>query len=858
MADDDTPPAITRDPTPVIKRDPTPVIKRDQPTDQPSAGSAVLAGIGHGLTDLFYGGAQLGARMGPDEGGAAFADPADLEARKQTVDKTVAAREQAYQAEPAVKAHPHWAYAGDITGQVAATAPLFAAPGALPTLPARMLGAGITGGLVSTAEPVTSPGDKPGEYKAPDDYGAQKTGQVAAGTVSAAIGQPIGEGVSKVLRWGVGKVGQLFQSEEQAAARKAAEEAGETAAQKEKATTTVEKKLAEAQKSGRLKAGDIIQEMTDARAAGQPITLLDVDPAGGPVRRLGGTIYRGPGDAGGLMHDWQEARTYGIDEASQRTAQGVRLERGIREQLASGDATQAAEELANRRSANARPLWDAAMEGGSTAPLEHQFTQEFTRATEAEAAAMQQLKEAQTRLVAARAKQQTSAVAQREAATTPAQLRAKEVGALGKQAVTGASLPEAAPSGFNEAERAASNDVAAAEQTLAQTRAMKEGIRTRLRQAQEDGTANAKGAVWSPDLQILLDNPRVKAGINKGYVIERDKANAAFRPINTREYAIVGMDENGDPIVGKVPNMKLIQMAKEGLDGLLEDEKYRDKYTRRLTKEGQGIDDLRRSLLAEGDRLNPDWKAAREQWAGDTAELEALADGRAAMGRDWSIRDFRSRWAEMAPGQRENFKLGVADKMIQDLDFARLSGDESRAMINSTANREKLRTMFGQGADGTREFNQFIKFIERERTMWETGNDIMRGTQTAERRATDEQSNQSAAQAGLHAAHGAGHLKVGNILGAARSFLSAAVHLGWGQQDPSVNLQVAKLLTDPNIELRQSGDRLLIGPAAPRPPATWRDWRGGAAQGLGGDIGTIISTGPESMFYSAPDSFSPP
>lgn len=867
---DDTPTTITRDPTPIV-RDPTPVIKRDPPANT-SWWGAVGTSLKKGILDPLYGGAQMGARMGPEIGGAAYADPADQEALKKDVDKTVAAREQAYRNDPNIKAYPKTAVAGDIAGQIVSTAPLAAiSPGAgAATWPLRAGAAAFPGAVIATTEPVTGKQsvDAAGNVKvepAGDAYLGKKAGQVAGGAAGAVIGQPVGEVIGKGVGLGWRGLKWLAQSEEQKAASKAANEAaklakerGETPEQQAAAVKEVQERFSSAQRVGRLKTGDVIKKIMDARKAGQPLALADVDKPGGRIRQLLGSVYRGPGEAGGYLEDWQEGRVFGEEGDTDRTFQGNRLAQNIQDHISSGDAAETAITLGNARSANARPLWDKAMEGGSTAPLEHQFTQQFTRATEAEAAAMQQLKEAQTRLVTARAKQQTSAAAQREAATTSAQLRARETAELGKQAVTGASLPEHPLSGYNEAERAASNDVAAAEQTLNRARAVKEGIRPRLRRAQEDGTANAKGAVWSPELQILLDNPRLKAGLRKGWEIERDNANAEFRPIDAREYAIVGMDENGDPIVGSVPNMRLIQMAKEGLDGLLENDAFRDPYTRALTKEGRAIDNLRRSLLKEGDRLNPDWKDAREQWAGDTAMLRALRDGKEFLkhSKEWPLTEFKTYWNDLSDGEREIAKTGAANTLINDMDAARLSGDQSRAMINSTEVRQKLRVMFGDTPAGKKEAQQYIDFIKNERTMWETGIDAFRGSQTAVRLARDEQEKAAAIEALKHAGRGLWHLKTGHPIEAGKSILGAATHLGWGHES-GVNYQVAKILTDPAIELREgAAGQLLLGPEIQTPSATWGDAAKTAARGLGGDIGSIISSGP--MFYSAPRSFAPP
>lgn len=843
------------------------------------------SGVKHGFTDLFYGGAQLGARMGPEEGGAAFADPAELEKRKQTVDTTVAKRETEYQADPAVQAHPGWAYAGDIGGQVAASAPLFALPGAAATMPARAIGAAIPGGVVAAAEPVTSPGDKPGEFKAPDDYGSQKALQVAGGVAGAAIGQPVGEyigaGVSKVARG----VKWLFQTEEQRAASKAARDAeklaieqGETPGQKAEAQRKVEKAAATATRSGRLVPGDVIKTMTEAQQRGQPLGLVDVDRSHGPLQRLGGSVVRGPGDAGGFLEDWQFGRSLEKDPETQRNWQQRRLVENVNDLISDKDAAQVAEHGIEERAREGRPLWDRAIAGGSTAPLEHQYGQEFARATEREAAAAQKLREANSRLVAAQSHQQTSAAAQREAATTPSQVRAKEIAEAGKEAVTGVPPAEPKPSGFNEAEHAAARDQAAAEQELKQARADKEATRARLKTSQQDAAENVPGAVWSPHMERMLGDRHAMEGLRVGYDMVRTEANARNIPFDPREWAIKGFDADGNPIVGRVWNMRLIQMAKEGLDAMLEGDQYRDKLTRKLTKPGRAIDELRRNLLAEGDRLRPEWADARQHWAGKSAELEALRDGQVAMhpDKEWSFGDFAKRWNEMkSDGEREMFMIGIAADLRRDIDTSRMTGDTSKATINNPEAWQKLRHMFGPTPEGQEAFQRFEKFVTSERTMWETGINLFRGSQTAARFAGDDEAKREAAiEAGKHAWRAMVMMKVGHPVEAGKSLLSAVSHMGWAH-DKGVNLQIAKILADPkpNLSIGSRGE-LRVGPRITTPSApagniggagrlsrtvlgatesgnTWPLVKGmarGTGRGVGGDLGAIMRTGPESMF----------
>lgn len=828
---DDTPTTITRDPTPIV-RDPTPVIKRDPPAATPSKAAAFGTGAEYGLLDPIYGGAQIGARMGPDEGGAAFANYDDLAARQQAVDKAVKERNQRYYAEPAVKAHPVVAGAGDIAGQAVTTLPVtIPAGGAIAagaTLPARMLGSGALGSALALLEPT-------------DDFAAGKKAlQAATGFVGGFLGEPVGEligkGVTAAGRW-VG--GQLSKTEAERAAEKAAKV---TAKAGQRVATAIEKTAAASGK----KPADVIEELKAAHAAGQPMAPWDIGGTEGELQRTAGVASRSSGEAGQTLKEAQQARIEKPvtveptpdDPSTIRTAQSARLVDKIRGIFGWQSAAGQIERGRIDRAVAARPLWDKAMEGGSVAPLEHQFTQEFNAATQTEAAAAQKLKEANTRLVAARAKQQTSAVAQREAATTPAQAAAKETGALGKQAVTGAAPPEAAPSGFNEAERAAANDVDAAQREFAQAHEATEDIRTRLKQAQADGSVNKKGAVWSPHLQRLFNRPDVRRGLNAGFQRQADLAAARNERFNPYEWGVTGTDAEGNPIVDKVPNMRMIQMAKEGLDHLLESPEFRDPITRKLNGRGLAVDEMRRALLSEGDRLNPDWKVARAQWAGDTAMLEAARDGQVAFkrptasgeGGGWSTAEFNKRWSEMGEGERENFMIGVGNHMIEDLDYQLHNGDPTKALIRGNATRNKLLTMF---AGDEKKLDSFITFVENEATMHKTGPAVYSGSQTAKRVVADRQAGDLVGDI-WHGVHG---LVTGHMLPfVGRMARKVGEKIGAGSEETERNIQlgVAKLISDPNVTLG-IGPRgeALVGPQL-QPPSTAPRYVGQATGDLGG------------------------
>jgi hypothetical protein len=93
--------------------------RRSAPPPNTSRVAALWQGLLRGGRDILEGGAQIGARMGPEEGAAAFTNPADLAARRQAVDQSAQQSNQAYQQNPARQAHPFIAGASRLAGNVA-------------------------------------------------------------------------------------------------------------------------------------------------------------------------------------------------------------------------------------------------------------------------------------------------------------------------------------------------------------------------------------------------------------------------------------------------------------------------------------------------------------------------------------------------------------------------------------------------------------------------------------------------------------------------------------------------------------------------------------------------------------------
>lgn len=527
-----------------------------------------------------------------------------------------------------------------------------------------------------------------------------------------------------------------------------------------RAEELVSKTFAKTEKGGETTALDLLDQMTEARLTGQPLTISDV--GGRPIRRLAGTVYRSGGEAAAQMEKFYKERGTALTPDYQDTVAGARIEKAISDHIATGSFKQTGKALAAERSEKGRPLWDEATAGGSLAPLEHQFTNAFNDASKAE---------------------QEAAKAVAQAKTAATQSAAKQAGAGNVYSTSAA----------NRASRDAGQQVSAAETALKAARKQADEIRTRLRQAQDDGSANAPGAIWSPRLQQFLDLGDWQKGIKRGLVMERRDAVTEGRPFNPSEYAIVGTDESGAPVVGKVPTMKLLQVAKEGVAAQID--KLRDPLTGGLSKAGRSVWRNLKAFEQEGYQLNPAWKAANDAWSGDSESIRSLQLGKKIFSIPFE--DLVEDFGAMSKSDKELFRLSAASKAVEDLKKTPLSADPSKRVINSPDELQRLRVLF----DNDNDFKRFVDNINRERIMFETSGDVMKGSQTAERQAAD-------VGTGLELAHGAAQLVHGHPLSAAGSFVRAGKRF---MGDPKRDLEVAKILTDPNATISAGGGLPLVG-----------------------------------------------
>ena len=617
----------------------------------------------------------------------------------------------------ALSAQPHaWGTYG--AGQMAAGAPLVGSAAALAPAAGSLLaragiGAGI-GALASGTMPVTG-----------SSFGPAKAEQLASGALLGGIAAPLTDAIKPLAGWAARLVGLG------------------------KPTAAADAIISRIAKSP---AGPTAQDMMDiAAASAKPLTLADMSRR---LASLAGRVSRAPGPASDIVAQNLGARA---------SARGARVYSDVAGEFGGGDLHEATTALSAARSAAAKPLFEAALQPGSTAPVE-QTLRKFA-----------------------------------SDAFTDYQNADRELAAF-------ADNP-----GSNEEMDAARERVVDAEARLRQ-------ISKAVDDVSAAKQAGVRGAVWSPRLARLLENPEMRSGIATGLRTLRNEADARGQPFISRDYAITGADSDGNPIVSKVPNMRLLQAAKIGLEAKVE--AYRNPVTRQLMLDhlGRSQQELLRALTKELHDLNPAYAKADLAWSGPSRQHDAAQWGAKILNMDKGA--VRDRMARFSPDEQEFARLGVGS-MLRDY-LARKDASPSRiGSLLSDLYRQRLAPMFRSPDD----FDRFTAALRDERTMAQTDTRVLGNSLTAERQAEDQGPMvHHAGMLGIHAVH---HNLPGVLINATRlasNMLRAS--------SPETDAAIAHLLTTP---LSQGSDGMaLLGKAAAVLPNIRRLYLGRYAAGGAG------------------------
>lgn len=515
--------------------------------------------------------------------------------------------------------------------------------------------------------------------------------------------------------------------------------------------------------SGRKGGGATAQDMIDliTLAPHKPQGMADVGSK--PVAGLVGKVYRQGGGPQQTIEKWLGDRDLNAS---------TRLSSDVNEGLSPDSPFHVFNGLVQARSAAAKPLFEEAFEGGSVAPLKTQFETAWNDAGRAEKEATQEISKAQDRVNHALAEQQ--------------------------RAGNDVYLTNSANTEVREAQSA----LREAQGKLQQAQTDKQMTADNLHLAQADEASGKPGAVWSPRIARFLTNPRIKQGINKGLQIERDTAMAENRAMNNAEYGITGINEAGEPVVEAVPTMRLLAVAKEGLDRMLQSDEFKNPITGELNKEGVALDKLRGAYLDELDKINPKYKVARAQWGGDTQSLIAMQYGEGKWLQQ-SPDQIKAIVDKMSPSDREFSKLGLAGYIRKRIAQMGASGNEARAAAGDKPGgwmRKQLEPLF----DNAEAYEKFIRSVDAENRMFLLNRGVRGNSETAARFAEDmAPASETAGKMGDVAGAAGGVMHGNPVTTAFHSFrLMDRLKKERRKIPEDVAAQIAKIVSDPETSLR--------------------------------------------------------
>lgn len=339
--------------------------------------------------------------------------------------------------------------------------------------------------------------------------------------------------------------------------------------------------------------------------------------------------------------------------------------------------------------------------------------------------------------------------------------------------------------------------------------------------------AHALQNVWSPRLDQFLNHPDFKKGMARGYEIESLQSLARGEPLTATQMGVdIGID-GSTKVLGK-PNVRILDMAKQGIDAMIADE--RNEITGRLSSKGVALDNARQEFVKAIDEADSSgvYKKARETWGGYSASLDALKLGRAVFGA--SPEENAAAVAKMSQGDREFYRMGVADLLKERLSKGGFTGDESKQLVKNPWMRDQLRPAFKSSAD----FDAFVDAVTTERKMFDTKTATIGNSASAGRIAEDVSET---GNMGKLAQFGA-QLASGHPIKAISGMWKAYQDLGL-KPNPELNEKVAQILFSSKIpedaikqlrgEIRRKASNPMEGPA-------------GEVAGMGVSMGTGAAT----------------
>lgn len=226
---------------------------------------------------------------------------------------------------------------------------------------------------------------------------------------------------------------------------------------------------------------------------------------------------------------------------------------------------------------------------------------------------------------------------------------------------------------------------------------------------------------------------------------------------------------------------RTLDLMKQGLDDLVKEGKVQG-----IGANEQGaIKRYAGRFVEKLDSLNPDYRAAREAFAGPTAMMDALEAGRTALREDTPV--MARKISNMTPAEQDAYRLGAFQALKDKLGNADVTYDAARqAGVLKPNQLERFKELFPD----RKKFADFVNLMANEQTMFQTRSALMGNSTTAKQLAAMSENDAGPVE---QMAQGAVDLKTGNVLGIIRALGRAG---GQPKMSPATAESLASILTN--------------------------------------------------------------
>lgn len=230
---------------------------------------------------------------------------------------------------------------------------------------------------------------------------------------------------------------------------------------------------------------------------------------------------------------------------------------------------------------------------------------------------------------------------------------------------------------------------------------------------------------FTPELEAILATPAGKAAIAKAKILAANEG-IPFRWFGETEGGKLNSLMTISEKQRVAPNMQSLDTVKRAMDDNIYDAHATEWGTIKPTDAARAEEKVVRRLRDELDRMNPDYRLARETYGGLTQAQRAMSTGKRFL-TEWS-EVTEEQLKNMSKSERTAFRTGMQQGLKEKVDTARDGADVTKRLFGSKEARNKLRIAFPDD----RSFREFTSTMLGEAEKFRTGK-ILGGSPTIKR-----------------------------------------------------------------------------------------------------------------------------